>query len=84
MKIFFAKNAFNSVTTHLYSLPTNVVSSCVSEGGKSSTHYLCNTNRFDVLSKGPLSGISVGGGGGGGGGRVKHTCFFSEYIKTTR
>ena len=33
--------------------------------------------RFDVSSKGPSSGISVGG-------RVKHTCFYtSEYIKTT-
>ncbi len=30
-----------------------------SEGSKSSTHYLSDTNRFDVSSKGPSSGISV-------------------------
>ena len=49
-----------------------------SEGSKSSTHYLGDKNRFDVSSKGPLSGISVGG-------RGKHACFYtSEYIKTTR
>ncbi len=30
-----------------------------SEGSKSSTHYLSDKNRFDVLSKGPSSGISV-------------------------
>ena len=49
-----------------------------SEGSKSSTHYLGDKNRFDVLSKGPSSGISVGGWG-------KHECFYtSEYIKTTR
>ncbi len=48
------------------------------EGSKSSTHYLGDKNRFDVLSKGPSSGISVGGWG-------KHACFYtSEYIKTTR
>ena len=48
------------------------------EGSKSSTHYLGDKNRFDVSSKGPLSGISVGG-------RGKHACFYtSEYIKTTR
>ncbi len=42
------------------------------------THYLGDKNRFDVLSKGPSSGISVGGWG-------KHECFYtSEYIKTTR
>ncbi len=35
-----------------------------SEGSKSSTHYLNDKNRFDVSSKGPSSGISVGGGGG--------------------
>ena len=29
------------------------------EGSKSSTHYLSDTNRFDVSSKGPSSGISV-------------------------
>ncbi len=40
-----------------------------SEGSKSSTHYLNDKNRFDVSSKGPLSGISVGG-------RGKHTCFY--------
>ncbi len=35
-------------------------------------------NRFDVSSKGPSSGIRVGG-------RGKHECFYtSEYIKTTR
>ncbi len=28
------------------------------EGSKSSTHYLSDKNRFDVLSKGPSSGIS--------------------------
>ncbi len=49
-----------------------------SEGSKSSTHYLGDKNRFDVSSKGPSSGISVGG-------RGKHACFYtSEYIKTTR
>ena len=49
------------------------------EGSKSSTHYLGDKNRFDVSSKGPSSGISVGGG------RGKHACFYtSEYIKTTR
>ena len=48
------------------------------EGSKSSTHYLSDKNRFDVSSKGPSSGISVGG-------RGKHACFYtSEYIKTTR
>ena len=48
------------------------------EGSKSSTHYLSDTNRFDVSSKGPSSGISVGG-------RGKHACFYtSEYTKTTR
>ena len=31
----------------------------MSEGSKSSTHYLSDTNRFDVSSKGPSSGISV-------------------------
>ena len=30
----------------------------ISEGSKSSTHYLSDTNRFDVSSKGPSSGIS--------------------------
>ena len=45
---------------------------------KSSTHYPSDKNRFDVSSKGPSSGISVGG-------RGKHACFYtSEYIKTTR
>ncbi len=29
-----------------------------SEGSKSSTHYLCDTNRFDVSNKGPLSFLS--------------------------
>ena len=38
-----------------------------SGGSKSSTHYLGDKNRFDVSSKGPSSGISVGGGGGGSG-----------------
>ena len=33
------------------------------ESNKSSTHYLSDKNRFDVSSKGPLSGISVGGQG---------------------
>ena len=28
------------------------------EGSKSSTHYLSDTNKFDVSSKGPSSGIS--------------------------
>ena len=37
----------------------------ISEGSKSSTHYLGDKNRFVVSSKGPSSGISVGGGGGG-------------------
>ncbi len=32
----------------------------MSEGSKSSTHYLGDKNRFDVSSKGPSSGISVG------------------------
>jgi hypothetical protein len=31
----------------------------ISEGSKSSTHYLGDKNRFDVSSKGPSSGISV-------------------------
>ena len=30
----------------------------MSEGSKSSTHYLGDKNRFDVLSKGPSSGIN--------------------------
>ena len=30
----------------------------ISEGNKSSTHYLSDRNRFDVSSKGPSSGIS--------------------------
>ena len=48
-----------------------------SKGIKSSTHYLGDKNRFNVSSKGPSSGISVGG-------RGKHECFYtSEYIKTT-
>ncbi len=34
-----------------------------SEGSKGITHYLGNKNRFDVSSKGPSSGISVGGSG---------------------
>ena len=29
----------------------------ISEGSKSSTHYLGDKNRFDVSSKGPSSGI---------------------------
>ena len=33
-----------------------------SEGSKSSTHYLGDKNRFDISSKGPSSGISVGVG----------------------
>ena len=33
----------------------------VLEGSKSSTHCLSDKNRFDVSSKGPSSGISVGG-----------------------
>ncbi len=50
----------------------------VSEGSKGITHYLGDKNRFDVSSKGPSSGISVGG-------RGKYACFYiSEYIKTTR
>ena len=40
------------------------------EGSKSSTHYLNDKNRFDVSSKGPSSGISVGGGGDGESTRV--------------
>ncbi len=49
-----------------------------SEGSKGITHYPGDKNRFDVSSKGPSSGISVGG-------RGKHACFYiSEYIKTTR
>ena len=37
------------------------ISACVlsSEGSKSSTHYLSDTNRFDVSSKGSSSGISL-------------------------
>ncbi len=31
----------------------------VSEGSKSSTHYLSDKSRFEVSSKGPSSGISV-------------------------
>ena len=31
----------------------------ISEGSKSSTHYQSDTNRLDVSSKGPSSGISV-------------------------
>ncbi len=34
-------------------------------GAKVLLHYLGDKNRFDVLSKGPSSGISVGRGGGG-------------------
>ena len=30
-----------------------------SKSSKSSTHYLADTNRFDVSSKGPSSGVSV-------------------------
>ena len=30
-----------------------------SEGSKSCAHYLSDTNRFDVSSKGPSPGISV-------------------------
>ena len=37
----------------------------VSEGSKSSTHYLGDKNRFYVSSKGPSSGISMGEGGVG-------------------
>ncbi len=49
-----------------------------SEGSKSSTHYLGDKNRFDISSKGPSLGTSVGG-------RGKHACFYTmEYIKTTR
>ena len=46
-------------------LPGRVVDPCnmcyliSPEGSKSSTHYLSDTNRFDVSSKGPSSGISV-------------------------
>ena len=48
-----------------------------SKSSKSSTHYLSDTNRFDVWSKGPSSGISVRD-------RRKHACFYtSEYIKAT-
>ena len=32
-------------------------------GSKSFTHYLNDKNRFDLSSKGPSSGISVGGRG---------------------
>ena len=45
---------FQCSVTPLYDL------SSVSEGSKSSTHYLSDKNRFDVSSKGPSSGISVG------------------------
>ncbi len=38
----------------------NTRSKLTSEGSKSSTHYLGDKNRFDVSSKGPSSGISVG------------------------
>ena len=39
---------------------------------------ISDKNRFDVSSKGPSSGISVGG-------RGKHACFYTRgYIKTTR
>ena len=55
----------------------NRVSLCSQKAAKV-LHYLSDTNRFDVSSKGPLSEISVGG-------RGKHACFYtSEYIKTTR
>ncbi len=48
----------------------------INESNKSSSHYLSDKNRLNVSSKGPLSGISVGGW-------RKHTCFYtSEYIKT--
>ncbi len=48
------------------------------KGVKVLLNYLGDKNRFDVSSKGPSSGISVGG-------RGKHACFYiSEYIKTTR
>ena len=42
----------------------------MSEGSKSSTHYLSDTNRFDVSSKGPSLGINGGGGGVGESTRV--------------
>ena len=48
--------AFGSLNVHV------VISRDIqktSEGSKSSTHYLCDKNRFDVSSKGPSSGISV-------------------------
>ncbi len=35
------------------------LSGTMSEGSKSSAHYLSDTNRFDVSSKGPSSGISM-------------------------
>ena len=48
-----------------------------SESCKSSTHYLSDTNRFDVFcnvsSNGPSLGISVGG-------RGKHACFYTVNI----
>ncbi len=53
------------------------------KGAKVSTHYLGDKNRFDVSSKGPSSGISVGGGGGGVGESTRG-FYTSEYIKTTR
>ncbi len=51
-----------------YTIPNarqcHIISHCIpyhtiSKSSKSSSHYLSDTNRFDVSSKGPSSGISV-------------------------
>ncbi len=44
-------------------MPFDKLCLLISEGSKNSTHYLSDKNRFDVSSKGPSSGISVGGSG---------------------
>ena len=43
--------------THFFERDTDTVY-FYSEGSKSTTHNLSDTNRFDVSSKGPSSGIS--------------------------
>ncbi len=63
----------NSGSVYSFKIRDGILSgpiALLSEGSKSSTHYLGDKNRFDVSSKGPSSGISVGGGGGAGKARV--------------
>ena len=55
--IYYAKTEYESIISLTFIRKNPAYTT--REGSKSSTHYLSDTNRFDVSSKGPSSGISV-------------------------